>query len=228
MRDIPFVDILTPDRVSDDPPLTTTNTKTNKSSSIPFPTKSTPSLFYQSILQKHNNNVNNKNKDNRNIMFFDDSKFNIEKAEQDCDGIIKGIPIDHQSTTLENAILQAMGCLDPNFTFSDVAYLKHKNMVDEDAINGNVWKQLAQQLMSSLSNNNYNNNNEHDKSLRIVDVGAGLLSMLRLILEGSQNSKSGQSNYKPPLLDLIQQIQNDNDDNDNNPPIQINEIVYTA
>ena len=184
LTDIPFKGILTPDTVS-------------SSNDIPFPTKSIPRLFYQSILDQK-----------KKCILLDDSKFNIQTAKKECN--IDGIQINHEETTLEVGLLQAMKCLDPDFTFSDSKYLQDKNRIDEQSINVAVWNQLGKQLARRMATTK-------NDVLMIVDVGAGLLSMLKLILNGSS---SQQKCNKESLLSNLAK--------DKDHPIKVKELIYTA
>jgi len=83
---------------------------------------------------------------------------------------------------------------DDPYIFSDVRYLQSKNTVDMASINSDVWMQLAKELSSRLrlpiTTSSSSNSDSSSSTLRVVDVGAGLLSMLRMILDGGGGKES--------------------------------------
>jgi threonine dehydrogenase-like Zn-dependent dehydrogenase/FMN phosphatase YigB (HAD superfamily) len=72
------------------------------------------------------------------------------------------------------ALGRALGWIDQSFQFSDTAYLQAKNLVDKVSIHARTWNRLRTELADSSRT-----------KLTIVDIGAGLLSMLDLSLHGS-------------------------------------------
>ena len=187
------------------------NSHSNDSNS--YPTKVSPSVFYQGILGHQK-----RTKDTKAIL-IDDSKTNIRVLPTSQ---WNGIRVS-QENSLAVALLQALGIIntytalssesstsqedcDVPYEFSQVRYLQTKNVVDAAAIDRPVWHALATELRKSmiLSESNLENTAGSEKTtseLQIVDVGAGLLSMLKLILEGSRNSAN--SVPLPSLLRLI-------------------------
>ena len=69
------------------------------------------------------------------------------------------------------ALGRALGWQSPNYVFSQIEYLKAKNVVDAESIHVETWKAWKERLVEY-------------PHLRIVDVGSGLLSMLRWIVVG--------------------------------------------
>jgi len=110
-----------------------------------------------------------------NGVLIDDSLTNLDA----CQPIMDVIHVN-ETQTLEHAIGIAMGWQDPSFRFSAVEYLKAKNRVDSASLNREVWEQVRAVLA------------EKD-ILKVVDVGAGILFMLRLIVGGLPDDM-------PPLI----------------------------
>ncbi|KAL9183753.1 hypothetical protein ACHAXT_004609 [Thalassiosira profunda] len=140
-----------------------------------YPTKSSPEQYYKSILDRYSTSSNR-------IILLDDSLHNLRAAETVG---IEGIYIGQEGRTLEEGLAEARGHIRPRdaFAFSDVEYLRAKNRVDANAINPSVWTQLAQQLGRRLQESG-------SGTLRIADLGAGLLSMLQLLVEGGGKKPS--------------------------------------
>ncbi|KAL7540734.1 hypothetical protein ACHAXR_010336 [Thalassiosira sp. AJA248-18] len=163
---------------------------------IIYPTKSSPRQYYQHILDRHPPSSNR-------IILLDDSMHNIREAESVG---IEGIHINHSGRTVEEGLAEALGHILPSesndvtsgkssYTFSDGEYLLAKNKVDIQAINPSVWEQLAQQLALRIQQNA----NGNRCTLRIADLGAGMLSMLELIMSGGGK----EDRQKPSMLMLI-------------------------
>ena len=178
LRGVPVEGILTPDTVYEG--------GEGDGGVEPYPTKSSPDLFYRRILDSH---------PEARIILLDDSRTNVDKAST--------VGIDGLQVTadfpLEKALAAAMGHISFPFgsqstggekgesnpyEFSDVKYLKSKNLVDAAAINLEVWQRLAKELKDSVVPS------LEDGVLRIADVGAGLLSMLRLMVQGGSGKAS--------------------------------------
>ena len=134
-----------------------------------FPTKINPSSFFQPLLQRYDTKYHD-------IVLLDDSSKNLDKAKEVG---IQGIQVNGK-IGLNEAISIFNGHIDSKYIFSDVNYLKSKNEVDLLAINPEVWNNVAIELSKRVSNG----------SIRIVDLGAGLLSMLDLILNGGPQKES--------------------------------------
>lgn len=143
-----------------------------------YPTKSSPHHYYKSILKRHPLRSNR-------IILLDDSLHNLLLAKSVG---IEGIHINHSSRTLDEGLSQAVGhilppgmvdtvSMDERFTFSDVEYLHSKNEIDSNAINPIVWGQLAHLLALRLQRS-------AKGVLHVADLGAGMLSMLELLLIG--------------------------------------------
>lgn len=160
LGDINFAGVLTPDSTRDE------------EITQDLPTKTNPSYFFHPILQRYDVSVHD-------IVLLDDSVNNLKKADEIG---IKGLRVNGQSgQTLREALSTFMGHLDPKYQFSDVKYLESKNQVDAVSINVEVWEKLASELSQLTENSN---------NIRIVDLGAGLLSMLQMILYGGGGKES--------------------------------------
>jgi hypothetical protein len=78
-----------------------------------------------------------------------------------------------ENCTIVDALMQTFGLIDPEFGFDSIRYLESKNIVDRRSIDNDTWNQVIDRLQSL-----------DDDKIVIVDVGAGLLSMLQLFLAG--------------------------------------------
>lgn len=171
-----------------------------------FPTKSSPRIFFESLLTKHP-------LDQHRVILLDDSLYSLQKASQ-CG--IDGILISHSndndavhSGTLGVTLQQGLGYAlqydvqpfddgsigrngvttslpsiniqddqgnNQTYKFSDIRYLESKNYIDTLSINEQVWNHLIQEV-SLLNLSN-------EGELHVVDLGCGLLSMLQSLLYG--------------------------------------------
>ncbi|GMH52802.1 hypothetical protein TL16_g01310 [Triparma laevis f. inornata] len=134
-----------------------------------YVTKSSLS-FYDPILA----DVENGSGEDLEIVVIDDSEKVLEVAKTSSlhPKIIKTYEINDEND-LRDVLLQVQGCkkIDSQFAFDEVKYLKAKNVVDESAINEEVWRKLLKELSEIPA--------PFNTHLKIVDVGAGLLHMLR-------------------------------------------------
>ena len=152
---------------------------------LDYPTKYHPAEFFQSILEKY---------DADDLILVDDSRTNLEKAS----GVgIKGLRVNGEGgMNLELALSMVAGHIessvisgkDDAYQFSDIDYLKSKNVVDMKAINDDVWAEMLERLFQDID--------VDEQLVRIVDVGAGLLSMLELVLNGAHGKKPLIGNMK--------------------------------
>ncbi|KAL3786276.1 hypothetical protein HJC23_005354 [Cyclotella cryptica] len=170
LRSLKFAGILTPDVIG---------------GPMPYPTKSSPFQYYHDILERHPLAHND-------IVLLDDSLNNIRAAESVG---IRGIHVSdktdtNSARTFEEGLAEALGHILPSlhditppegkkesFTFSDVRYLEAKNKVDFDSIDPDVWVRLANELAVRM---------QHKRAftIKVADLGAGILSMLELMLLG--------------------------------------------
>ncbi|KAL7451287.1 hypothetical protein ACHAWC_003116 [Mediolabrus comicus] len=167
----------------------------NEEDSHFYPTKSSPTKYYRQVLSQHSPQSNC-------IILLDDSLYNIRQANTVG---IKGIHVNGVDRTLEEGLAEALGHILPvpsgdnafrtQYAFSDVNYLCAKNKVDANAIDPNVWERLGQELTQRLQR-------KKDNVLRIADLGAGVLSMLELLLNGGGKDERLKTS-------LFEQIHND-------------------
>jgi 2-desacetyl-2-hydroxyethyl bacteriochlorophyllide A dehydrogenase len=120
--------------------------------------------------------------DGTNAILIDDSLRNLEafsSAVLNKDNTIHCNNTDPHAS-IHVAIGRALGWIDRHFQFSDTAYLAAKNQVDQISIHAETWNLLRKELAeSSLCTSR----------LIIVDIGAGLLSMLDVSLHGSSSER---------------------------------------
>lgn len=210
LHDVSFAGILTPDSVNDQDILL-------------YPTKSSPFQYYEGILKRLP-------LENNNILLLDDSLNNLRAAAAvGIRGIHIGDSTVHNSArTLEEGLAEALGHIlpaapDPRstdqamYSFSDVKYLQAKNEVDFNSINRSVWIRLAQELALRLQQ-------KRDPNLRIADLGAGILSMLELILLGGGGTECAKSS----LLSLIHASMSMSQINYDDPRTLITHLEYYA
>lgn len=198
LYDIPYSSIITPD---------STRSQLQSKLKLPFPTKSHPKEFYSDDIFQE---INTPNCD---CYLIDDSKKNIESASKIG---IKGILVHNEKVyknmnhrTLEQALALAFGHVestnddyssaienDTTYEFSDVKYLSSKNVVDREAIDTHLWNTMIQNLVEIVKDDSYSQTEiipietKQSTNVRIVDVGAGLLSMLHLFLDGYKGKPS--------------------------------------
>jgi hypothetical protein len=109
-----------------------------------------------------------------------------------------------RKTNLVRALLEEAGLVDPSFEFDQVQYLEAKNKVDRQSIHMATWNSVIEELREILmhlqqqkqqdSDPSINDDNTHDgnmdfqfpssSDLWIVDLGAGLMPILDLLLHG--------------------------------------------
>ncbi|KAL7473105.1 hypothetical protein ACHAXS_013463 [Conticribra weissflogii] len=202
LRGVNFAGILSPDSEHFNPSRTPEETVDETiDNQVSFPTKHSPGQFYKHILNRHPIT-------SHQIVLLDDSFYNIQKAETVG---IRGILVNGRSSannynerTLEEGLAEALGYIlppesseiqsdgNPRFSFSDVKYLHAKNEVDNNAVDPTLWKQLAESLAARLLKS-------EDDKLTIVDLGAGMLSMVELFIVGG----GSDDREKPSMLSLI-------------------------
>lgn len=178
LGDVDFADILSPDMNNG-----IKQSGKEDDDGLIYPTKSSPAQYYKHILQRHPLTSNR-------LILLDDSLYNLQQAKTVG---IEGMHINER--TLEEGLAQALGHILPpdQYTFSDVEYLQAKNVIDMNSINPLVWEQLARELALRIQQQNSN-------VLHIADLGAGMISMLDLILNGGGNKEDRK---KPSLISLI-------------------------
>ena len=141
---------------------------------LPFPTKANPEVFFREIQKAHPQSK---------LVLIDDSKLNLEKA---CWQGVEGIHV--KNGKVEEALARAIGHIDRDFELSSTDYLKDKNAVDAKSIDRATWEKLAEQIELG-----------DDGVLRITDLGAGLVLMLDMIMNGKED--------KPALVELLEGVE---------------------
>ena len=154
-----------------------------------YPTKHTASAFFGKRLNGYDK-----------LVVFDDSKSNLERICASFDNAV-GVRICHDvdggdSSHLDllTALLQQWKLIDPKFVMDSAKYLESKNVVDRKSMHRDTWERVIETLKQTARD-------RPTIPLEIVDLGAGLLSMLDLFLNGD----SGQD--LSPLLSSYEGIQ---------------------
>lgn len=127
-----------------------------------YPTKNDPEEFFAGVCDELNTYDR--------LVLFDDSKHNLQRV---CDYFPKaeGVHVSEEKR-LADVILKN-GLVDPNFSFDQVGYLEAKNIVDRESIDSTLWNNVVDELLWLRKG-----------VIQIVDVGAGIFSMLDLFLHG--------------------------------------------
>eukprot|EP00977_Amphora_coffeiformis_P007019 scaffold1519_cov166-Amphora_coffeaeformis.AAC.19 len=163
-------DILTPDDCA------STDIPTRSKDTI-FPTKVSAEAYFGKLRYPKDQ-----------VALVDDSSTNLQAVQR----LMKGYHVSEKQSLLE-ALAKTWGWLDENYEFSAIEYLKAKNKMDEMSINRDTWNTLMECLAGEISTRE-----EKGRPLSIVDVGAGLLSMHRLLLE-----EEGRTTDLPSLTSIF-------------------------
>lgn len=182
LASIPWTRVWTPDG-------NTANLKTS------FPTKLHPQDFYcgSDFFRRPDS-----------VSVLDDSLAMLQAMANASENLIQTIRINSCSSNindglpLSEAMGMAMGWQSSTFQFDDVRYLQSKNVIDRESIHRETWMKLIDELTLLLVEDAQSlehegiDSPEHTSSvpLTIVDLGAGILPMLRLILMGSSDSNN--------------------------------------
>jgi len=193
---VPWVGMLTPDHRDDDAS-SPSSKKKRKKGVLPYPTKADPREFYEPLVSKAP-------RADAEYVLIDDSEKAIEMFLDSTDLFprARGILVnahyvrdgnDHRVDVV-SALSMALGWIDPGFVFDEIRYLKAKNDVDLASVNRETWKLLRGELRKLLLEND-------GRVVRVVDVGAGLLPMLKLFLFGySKGGDKGENDQGLPSL----------------------------
>ena len=136
-----------------------------------YPTKTNPS-FWSPILQAHPPSTST-------LILLDDSDANLHAARAlgirgiKVNGGVGGFPLDR-------ALAASMGAIDPSWRFDDVAYIRAKNAVDAKSFHPPTLARLEAELGALRGGK--------EVPLRVRDMGAGLLSMLEIVLGMAQRT----------------------------------------
>ncbi len=135
-----------------------------------YPTKNQPQKFFSSGLSKF-----------KSVSFLDDSLYNLERVKQSFPDIVDRVhqinrrqtsDMDRGEENLVQALLQDFGLIEPTYSLSQTKYLETKNVVDRQSLHVGIWNKVVNELKSTQGD------------LWIADLGAGILSMLDLLLHG--------------------------------------------
>jgi hypothetical protein len=135
-----------------------------------FPTKHAAEAFFGNRLEEYHK-----------LIMLDDSKRNLEQICSAFKNAV-GVRISHdagEGLDLLTALLQHWRLIDPHFTMDSIKYLQSKNVVDRQSIHKDTWDLVIETLKQTARERT-------TMPLEIVDVGAGLLSMLDLFLNGDR------------------------------------------
>ena len=213
-----------------------------------YPTKHQPKDFFSTVTDDDDGG-NHLSKYN-SISFLDDSSHNLRSVQDYFPGVLdrihhinrrlekdddddddNNLSNDHNGEkNLVQALLQDFGMIDPNFHFSQTQYLESKNNVDRRSIHADTWNKVVKELKvrAASEGDHYNGNNRGDSSivsntlssLWIVDLGAGLLSILDLLLHGDD---------KHGLMALISTTDSTNNSSSSSQKyLEVKTIHYTA
>ena len=168
-----------------------------------YPTKNQPEEFFSvngwgwgSSLSKYGS-----------VSFLDDSLYNLKKVKQTYPLLIDRIHqvnrmVESNDCSSENgeenlvqALLQDFGLIDPAFDLSQTKYLESKNAVDRRSLHAATWNTVMNELQELIQTDT--------SDIWIADLGAGLLSMLDLLLHGDENLGLSAlfSSSRPPRVD---------------------------
>ncbi|KAG7353901.1 alcohol dehydrogenase [Nitzschia inconspicua] len=162
-----------------------------------YPTKHQPLQFFSTTEDEAS-----KIFESSRLILFEDSLHNLQRIQEAFpEAVEQAYHIMHhhndndikaqdtlatRASSVSQALLYHYGLLDPTFKFSDVQYLQAKNKVDAESIHVGTWNRVMDHLHEQSSTDSLTKTD-----LWIVDVGAGLLSVLDIMLHG--NSMRGLS-----------------------------------
>jgi threonine dehydrogenase-like Zn-dependent dehydrogenase/FMN phosphatase YigB (HAD superfamily) len=175
--------------VFDRPSLTPDSPRPNegRTKTTEFPTKRQASTFFAPLLSS----VDTKK---HQLVLLDDSPAALAAASPHMKGVlINNSPGADQGVSLDTALAQEFGWLDPEYTFSDIDYLRAKNEVDFASLNREAWRHVGKELRGMIATT------AAPCRLAIVDLGAGLLSMLRLVVFGHDDMPSLKDMLDAPV-----------------------------
>jgi NADPH:quinone reductase-like Zn-dependent oxidoreductase/FMN phosphatase YigB (HAD superfamily) len=142
--------------------------------SIDYPTKLSRA-YYEGWLPMDASDVS--------ISLLDDSVAVMQFLQKHKDIPIRGYLVSAQEP-LTTALARAMGWIQDDYQFDAVEYIKCKNLVDYESINRPTWSVFCDRLCQMAARI------PASSPVCIVDLGAGLLSFLRLVLHGYKDMPS--------------------------------------
>ena len=104
---------------------------------------------------------------------------------------------------------------DSTYQFNEVLYLQQKNIVDLQSIHRPTYHQMLNAVVASYEESQYSNHScnnhtdRHRSNMTIVDAGAGVLFMLKILLSDDDDDENSNSNDDdgrlPSLLGRLRQ-----------------------
>ncbi|GKZ01014.1 hypothetical protein MPSEU_001052800 [Mayamaea pseudoterrestris] len=128
-----------------------------------FPTKAKPTVFFDKLLQQHHSR--------ERLHLLDDSVANLASAKD----YMNIYQVHGTGDSLLVALCRTLGYVPTNYTFDQVDYLRAKNHVDLTSLNRGTYQRMVREIVAASSSSD---------RVVIADLGAGLLSMLQLLLNG--------------------------------------------
>jgi threonine dehydrogenase-like Zn-dependent dehydrogenase len=174
---VPFSELYTPDyrgsRDDIDQPL-------EEGEEVSYPTKYDPRSFFRSAA------FVTPNENSSTAVYLIDDSGNVVQAVQrelssEC---IQALHLTHHQLpipSLLQAVAMAMEWVPLNFTLDEARYLQAKNQVDAASIHTETFQRMLRELHHSVQQQSCTND------FTIVDVGAGVLFMLRFLLQTSND-----------------------------------------
>lgn len=154
-----------------------------------YPTKHTPTTFFSE--RNPSRSLRRQRKRHQldqyqRLLVLDDSQHNLDRicGSFSNDKNVKGIRITSEYT-LVTALLEYVFKLVANpssYEFCQERYLESKNIVDRQSIHSETWNSIMERLAKKMTMLPLKE--KAQPVLRIVDLGAGLLSVLDLLLNG--------------------------------------------
>jgi len=108
------------------------------------------------------------------IAFFDDSRSNLGRVTTEWRNV-EPFHVGHNEHSLSDALFQNLGLVDADFEFDAAKYLECKNRVDSKSIQADTWNLAISQIQDRM---------HRQGNLSIVDIGAGRLNILSLLIQG--------------------------------------------
>jgi threonine dehydrogenase-like Zn-dependent dehydrogenase len=136
---------------------------TRETTSGLLPTKDDPVTFFGPLLHEEA------------VILLDDSP----RVLATTSSFFTGVRVSRDNPIVP-ALCRSLEWVEKNYNFDDVEYLKTKNEKDFESMSREVWQEFKAHLAHSVNQHNLND-------LCFVDLGAGRLSLLRLLLFGHQD-----------------------------------------
>jgi len=165
-----------------------------------YPTKNQPEKFFAAAVDDENDSSGLDQY--TSASFLDDSLYNLKRVKGAFPlliDVVHHINRKHESGDCEmsntefgeenlvQALIKDFGLINPTYHLSQTRYLESKNKVDRQSLHAGIWNKVVQELKDIMLDNNSgieSGTATDDEPLSIVDLGAGLLSMLDLLVHG--------------------------------------------